>query len=79
MSALCYVKGADPRFGGYGPGVHLTNNGRETLCGLTVLDIPEVPRGVEPLSCIACHETNQETKDARDGQGDVVVVQELIA
>lgn len=44
-TALCYVKGTDTRFGGYGPGVHLTSNGRRTLCDLPVRETVNVGGG----------------------------------
>lgn len=50
---LCYAKDSPP-----GAGVHLTLNGRTTLCGLTVRDVPTVPRTIEPLSCEKCYEAD---------------------
>lgn len=59
-TALCYSGDPDGRFGGFdGSGVHLTADGRTTLCGLTVVDVPTVPRTIEPLSCARCHEVDE--------------------
>ena len=54
---LCWSGTPGGRFGGHdGTGVHLTTDERITLCGRTVIDVPLVPRSIEPLSCVACHE-----------------------
>lgn len=56
MTVLCYSGTRGGRFGGYdGSGVHLSIDGRSTLCGRAVLDVPTVPRAVGALSCHACH------------------------
>lgn len=55
-ASLCYSGTPGGRFGGFdGSGVHLTLNGRTTLCGRPVLDEPTVPRTIGPLSCEACY------------------------
>lgn len=57
--SLCYSGTQGGRFGGFdGSGVHLTLNGRTTLCGRPVLDEPTVPRTIGPLSCEACYEAD---------------------
>lgn len=50
---LCYAKNSPP-----GIGVHLTLNGRKTLCDLDVKDEPTIPRTVEALSCQTCHDAD---------------------
>lgn len=55
MSLLCYSVD--------GTGVHLTEDGRTTFCGLAVIDIPTFPRTIESLSCVACERVGDEHRE----------------
>lgn len=58
-ASLCYSGDPLKSFGGFdGSGVHLALDSHTTLCGRRVIDVPTVPRPVEPLSCRDCYEAD---------------------